>query len=356
MERRTIYCRLISIISIIIFGYTYSFAACPDPDTVTTVPKLVDVEVKAKTSLDSDTGIYSYSYSIKNGSESTGCIWWLEIDIRKPKGGIELPKEGLTNHRFASLDAPDKRSPPMIPVTFPSLPKMGKIIIWSGGITVYGTAHWNSERYIYQIMPGDVIRGLVMTSYGLPGIRDFKVKPKYLAEDEDIYKMGVSKEEYIADAWKYLNAFYESLAWKGKTIGPTAPPADFKPISFLDYIISLKHEAFNLGWVVQGRGDDKGKKENEEKGIMKSLDEKLNKAKERLELGDTSGAKEKLKSFIHEVEGLYKKEDREEEKEKDKKEKEGHEHITSEAYALLKYNAQYLIDQLEGGKKDKKEK
>ena len=349
MNKKAIYCFTMLIL---ILWPIHSLAVCPDPDTVTIVPKLVNIAVKADVKLDSKTGIYSYSYSIKNSSENTGCIWWFEVDIKKPEGSIDLPKNGLVNApRFASLDIPDEDAPPMIPVTFPSLPKIDRIVIWGAGLTGRGDAHWSSKGYTYQIEPGSTLTGLIMTTYGLPAIRDFRVDPKYIAENEDIIsKFGISKDELIADGWKYLNAFYESLAWKGKTIGPTAPPADFKPISFLDYIISLKHEAYKLGWIVQGRDDDKGKKEDEEKGIMKSLDQKLEKAKAELVKGDTREAIEKLKSFIHEVEALYK----EDKEGKHEKEKEGHSHITSEAYALLKYNTIYLIEKL-GGKVEEKE-
>jgi hypothetical protein len=120
---------------------------------------------------------------------------------------------------------------------------------------------------------------------------------------------------------------------------------------------------------VQGRDDNEGKRDYEknneakEKGIIKSLDEKLSKARERLEKGDNKEAIEKLGSFIHEVEALYKEDKGRDEKDKGKNDtrqikaskssaEEGdHEYITSEAYALLKYNAQYLVDQLGGDKK-----
>ncbi len=83
---------------------------------------------------------------------------------------------------------------------------------------------------------------------------------------------------------------------------------------------------------------------------MKSLDKKLEKAREELVKRDTKEAIEKLNSFIHEVEALYK--EGKEKEEKHNKE-EGHSRITSEAYALLKYNAVYLIEQLGGVIKEK---
>ena len=49
---------------------------------------------------------------------------------------------------------------------------------------------------------------------------------------------------------------------KSKTIGPQDPPADFKPVDFINYIIDLKHQAQDLGWITSD-------------GIVKSLDKKL---------------------------------------------------------------------------------
>ena len=82
MNKKAIYCFTMLIL---ILWPIHSLAVCPDPDTVTIVPKLVNIAVKADVKLDSKTGIYSYSYSIKNSSENTGCIWWFEVDIKKPE-------------------------------------------------------------------------------------------------------------------------------------------------------------------------------------------------------------------------------------------------------------------------------
>lgn len=64
-------------------------------------------------------------------------------------------------------------------------------------------------------------------------------------------------------------------------------------------------------------------------GIANSLNQKLENAKKQLEKGKTKQAMNMLNAFLNEVEA--------------QKEK----HLTSEAYALLKYNAEYLIQRLE---------
>ena len=101
-----------------------------------------------------------------------------------------------------------------------------------------------------------------------------------------------------------------------KTIAPVPPPEPFMVLAFLDTLISYKHQAFNLGWITN-------------KGILNSLDQKLDNARKQLERGNNKAAKNILEAFINEVEA--------------QKEK----HLSSEAYALLKFNAEYLISKLE---------
>jgi len=103
-----------------------------------------------------------------------------------------------------------------------------------------------------------------------------------------------------------------------KTIGPKMPPRAFPPILFIDSLISYKHQSRALGWI-------------DNDGIMNSMDQKLENAKKQLEKGNTNAAANIVQSFINEVEA-----------QKDK-------HLSSEAYALLKYNAEYLLEKL-GGK------
>ena len=120
--------------------------------------------------------------------------------------------------------------------------------------------------------------------------------------------------EWVEEELKPIYRF-PNEAVKGKTIGPVAPPEVFEPLSFLDNLISLKEQAYSLGWI-------------DNKGILNSLNQKLEAAKKNIEKGKIETAKNILGAFINEVEA--------------QKEK----HLSSEAYALLKFNAQYLIENL----------
>ncbi|MBI2619317.1 MAG: hypothetical protein HYW57_04490 [Ignavibacteriales bacterium] len=102
-----------------------------------------------------------------------------------------------------------------------------------------------------------------------------------------------------------------------KTIGPKLPPTPFVPLSFLGTLISYKHQAFDLGWI-------------KNHGIATSLDQKLDNAKVQLEKGNNTSARNILEAFVNEVEALNKQDGQ----------------ITNEAYALLKFNTEYLIGKL----------
>lgn len=278
-----------------------------------------NVTVRSYAACDSGTGLYSYRYSIYN-PPSNGLIDIIQIDIRKPTSAIELSSEGLIVERGININSntvlyhtfneevaqmqPEKE---VVPVGV----KIGDRN-WGGAVTAMGTVMWGGSETTL-IMPGQTLGGFTITSYGLPGIRDGMVEP-----DIDYDNLP---DEYWGNV-ELTKQLQDSLVYHIKTIGPTAPPADFKPADFLTSIINMKHDAYNLGWI-----------KNE--GTLKSLDAKLENAKKDIEKGNIKSAKNTLKAFINEVEaqGCESYENCPDGK-----------HLTSEAYALLKYNAQYLID------------
>lgn len=160
-----------------------------------------------------------------------------------------------------------------------------------------------------EIRPGSSASGFKFTSLSsLPGIVD-----------------------YYAEGWHEIPSFPYGMApdyvpgyndftpygpgTVGKTIGPVPLPKVFNPISFIGTLTSLKEECYSLGWI-----------DNE--GILNSLNKKLDNAKKNLEKGNIKTAKNILNAFINEVEAQKGK------------------HLSPEAYAVLKFNAQYLIDNL----------
>ncbi len=330
-------------------------------------PFLSDIKIKATVNFNSQSGQYTYQYTVKNSDQSTGNLIGLDIDISYPNGGANLKKDGLfipagTLLRTFDQTVPTTAKVHVIPVG------MERPENWIVGISIYGTASWGGGDYI-QLKPKQSLNGFGLMSYGLPGMREFKADPALDVDAE--YYPGEESVEDAADPSDAIIAKIDELndkvSFKGRTIGPTAPPANFQPVKFLDYIVSLKKDAYYQGWIIQKYDDrdrdqdrdkdkdkdkdkkdkknEKGKDDDKETGIMNSLDKKLDRVRAELVKGDNREAIEKLKAFTLEVAALY-------------KEGKGirQSHITSEAFALLYYNAQYLIDQLAGAKKEGRDK
>lgn len=285
------------------------------------LPVLKDVLVESTVKFDKNTKLYEYSYFISNPAMNTGNIYYIEIDISTLPQSQELSADGLIIHKGTSrkgkilmssfkeelADYGSRMQKPIVPVGIQ--PPTG----WDSGISVIGTANWGAGDNNL-LMPGQSLTGFLIKSRGIPAIREIAIQPWWVLFVEDASDEDVERSEKVK----------KEIAFYTKTIGPTAPPADFKPVEFLDYIINIKHEAALLGWI-------------KNKGIEQSLDAKLENAKKKITQGKTNTAKEILKAFINEVEaqGCPSYEDCPPGK-----------HLTSEAYALLVYNTWYLIEQL----------
>ena len=281
-------------------------------------PKLEGVSVKA--AVDLKDGIYSYTYSLSNGATSTGQIWTWTLDLEQPQGGLVLSVERLVNgpgyHQETSrLNLTDPAVPKMVPAGHFSPPN------WGGGLTAQGQASWGSDDAEFRILPGHSLSGFKLMSHGLPGLRKFRIDPKFLLQVDE---STIKTEEDIEKTLERQSQIQDEIAVFGITIGPTAPPAQFVALDFVSYIIDFKHQASALGWITN-------------KGVENSLDVKLDQVKKKLEVGDTKTASNVLKAFINEVsaQGCPKYEGCPSGK-----------HLLPEAWALLKFNAEYLLGKL----------
>lgn len=112
-------------------------------------------------------------------------------------------------------------------------------------------------------------------------------------------------------------------SFKGKTVGPKPPPKEFVPIESLNYLTTLLHDSRQLGWIKVD-------------GVHKSLLAKLINAKRKLEEGQPAVAKNMLNAFLNEVQATSCQEFS----------CPGNKPLTSEAFALLFFNGQFLVEHL----------
>jgi hypothetical protein len=161
------------------------------------------------------------------------------------------------------------------------------------------------------ISPGESYGGFKIASPGLPGIANAYFQGATSIKAQFV---GTMRNREVAKQISALRSFPTNYVSK-KTIAPVIKPDSITVSALLDSLISYKHQALALGWITN-------------RGIANSLDQKLENARRQLERGNNKAAKNMLEAFLNEVEA-----------QKDK-------HLTSEAYALLKFNAEYLISKL----------
>jgi len=270
------------------------------------LPFLRRVTIMATVQLQAGDAIYTYGYKIRNDSSSVGTVDRAQIDIATEKNSMLLDTTGLKFARPFIKLLFETNYPKLlgraVPVGFPGLPPL-----WIGSMTEGAKVSF----YGQSIEPGETLQGFAITSRGLPGIRSFSAEPRDIS---DLYPSPdeVSNPDSLA---RRIDEDREAVKFRDLTVAPVAPPTDFAPTIWLDTLISYKHQALSLGWITN-------------QGIANSFDQKLENARKQLQRGNNKAAKNILDAFLNEVEA-----------QKDK-------HLTSEAYALLKYNAEYLISKL----------
>ena len=192
------------------------------------------------------------------------------------------------------------------------------------------------------LAPGESMTFSFM-SRGLPSIKPFYAQsfaPSYNEKELDsLYAAGYSRAQLFPD-WK-------DNSYKDLTISPQIPDSPFVASAFLDTLLSYTRQSADLGWLGRERDDDCDDDERPEDGIVKNIEQRLQKAKRELAKRDTVQARIELEKLVQKVERIWKRSQEEEKKHgRNRREKRDHVIMTSEAYALLKYNAEYLIDRL----------
>jgi hypothetical protein len=182
--------------------------------------------------------------------------------------------------------------------------------------------------------------GFKVSSFGIPTI-----VPSYFQGDVGLTSFNEEPGLDVEDTLRYFESFPRNYA-QVNTIGPTDPPNPFLPLNFLDTLRSYIRQSHTLGWINNTRDDDCEEDENADDGIVRNLDKRLEKIRDFISKKKYDKAQQQLEKFLGKVEKLWKRNKKEEEKNK----KNPKIIFTSEAYALLKYNGEYLSQQLPGKK------
>ncbi len=185
-----------------------------------------------------------------------------------------------------------------------TIDSVGSPNLWLGGPEEGNVVMWDARRAEVRIRPGAQLQGFSITSPGIPSIfrfyaRGYSVAPTPEGEPDSVVGNNV-----------FENSF------KGKTIAPADPPSPFNGLTFLDTIKSYISESRTLGWITNDPTANK---------YMRLIDT----ARAHLQANNRGVTKAKLDSVLVNVypdtaAGV----------------------ISSEAYALLRFNTEYLLRKL----------
>ena len=276
-------------------------------------PRLKDVQIHAAVDHDQGDSLYYFTFGLTNGIISEGKIYSFDIDISRDPRSVDSDTSGLRFENDGFTEASFRRHFPflkgkIVPVGFVASPGTSFGFTWTGNISNNLTAGWGADSAT--IEPGQSLGGFVMVSKGLPAIRRCVVSP-FFDFDSLFSEERFPNEEDIPNTDSIQNA----VKFYGWTVGPTAPPKIFIGSDWLDTLTSYVSQSRSLVWITTQR-------------IAAKYTNYFASAKSQLQANNTAQARAILQSVLIDVnvDNLST--------------------LTSEAYALIRYNTEYLLAQL----------
>ena len=273
-----------------------------------TFPKLTIINTNAEVSYDLSAQMYTYVYRLKNDHGNTGSIESFHIDISRDSNSIMYDTVGLrfSNALYATWFQRDyaELASRVVPVGFPALPSSYWMALLSPHFL---TAGFYKDTLF--VLPGDSI-SLVLMSRALPGIRNFAVECAF-----DPYALFPEVPDSVEPPYSMaeIDSIEESCNYHGTTVGPVAPRSPLDSLAFLDTLRSYSARAFSLGWISNQAIADK----------YKTL---FDSVKTQLSRGNAQKARATLDAIMVRARG------------------DAGSALTSEAFALIYFNAKYLSD------------
>jgi hypothetical protein len=296
------------VITFAVFGiFIISQDAIPqDTASVFRYPSAANVHIKVSCNVSSSNGGFHYSFDVRSEENSQQKTEAFFVDVGSTITAIKMPD------------------------------------LWLGSISATRKAlMWFSRDSLRDIMPGGRNDRFGFTSPGLPAIAVFYAVGHVPIPE---FPFGQTPDSIVGN-----DVFGNSF--RGITLTALDPAGPFFPQTFIDTLLSYARESVDLGWLGTSRDDDCDNDEHPQDGIEKNIERRLTLAQRDLQKGDSIKARKDLELLVNKVDRIWKRGQMIEKK---------HEHdrgdwwqhrkdwvvMTSEAYALLKYNTEYLIDRL----------
>lgn len=216
-----------------------------------TYPTLNSVSIGVRVTPKSSNGYYYYAYSLANNVQNSGKIQEFHLDVTRSSSSVSYDTVGLQFAGSSFMESNFRSrypilGPYMVPVGFVSLPP------WWGAI-------WGNYSVVCLAMdtifvsPGGIAKGLVLMSKGIPGISQCTIEPNF---NVDLYfpSLDDSSSQMTTDQMDSIRA---ACAFRGATVGPTAPSDPFNPLLFIDLLSSYATRSRSMGWITTQAVTDK---------------------------------------------------------------------------------------------------
>jgi|GEM_PF-1827309 len=274
-------------------------------------PTLQAITARVRVAFDPPSKMYYYSYDVTNGINNIGSMYEFGVDISRDPNSVAYDTIGLRFAGIGFMESDYRNDYPVLgarvlPVGFLSLPP-GWISFWGN----MPEASVMKDRAF--IAPGQSVNGVILMSKALPGIRNCVARPDFEADRYFPDMDSPAADSLTADQ---MDSIMDACNYYGPTVAPWAPASVFRPLPFLDTLSSFVNQSRSFGWIATQLTADKYT------GFY-------NTARSQLQAPNIIGAISTLLSVLTSANS------------------DSTSLITPEAYALIYYNTQYLIGQLQ---------
>ncbi|MFA3783609.1 hypothetical protein ABRY23_11160 [Melioribacteraceae bacterium 4301-Me] len=273
-------------------------------------PKIKNARIWCSVVYSLGDSLYYYKYSIYNDITSSGDIFSFDIDISLSQEqnvdvdtiGLKFKNELLRSFFSSSYNFIQGKAVPFGVSETPNDYALGYPSL-NYSVSFFGFGY---------LKPGDSLNNFEINTKGIPSIRRVTFS---IAKDTIIDQLP-SIEDTTSDMTEsQMDSLLSSLDYNTWTIGPNFFADDLSLVNIIDSIISYNQRAYDLNWI-------------REEQVKNKYLLFLSDAKTSIQQNNLVQARSYLENIVSEVNI------------------DSSSFITSEAYALLRYNTEYLLSKL----------
>ena len=270
-------------------------------------PRIKSAKINCSTIFSTSNKLFYYKYIITNDQISTGDLISFGIDISLIDS-TEVDTVGLIfnnalERTFFDLDYPDLKGKVILPGI--SNTPSG----WDGSLTQQYTLDFFGFP---EIKPGEFLNNFEINSFGLPSIRKVIFS---IAKDTVIDSWPSIEDTTSTLSFGQMDSILASLDYSSWTVAPNFFPKDISFSAIIDTITSYTQRSSQLGWIKNQSTADK-------------YANYFNTAKTQLQQNNITGVRSTLNNVLSNAS------------------QDSTSNLTSEAYALIRYNTEYLLANL----------